>query len=267
MTQITITLKKKLKYRIDMSFISSIQDSKSIKQILSKKIYYGNKPVQVSTIFKITGSDKSKIVIKSAVNLMDNIGKELRDTEITVFGNVGFSFGSGMHSGVLVLHGNCLDYAASGMKNGKIFIYGNAGNNLGGKPNSCNEGVLDGFIYVKGNVGHNSIQRIRRGNIVIHGNIGDYACEEMISGTVIIMGNIGNSFAEGIKRGTIITKEKKLTKNYRLANNAEYNFMDFFITKISKILNKNIFSRNHIIARYQGHKDKSNISEVFLIKS
>ena len=69
-----------------------------------------------------------------------------------------------------------------------------------------------GFIYIKGNVGQNSIQRMRRGNVIINGNLGDYACEEMISGSVIVMGRVGNSFAEGIKRGTIITKEKKLVK-------------------------------------------------------
>ena len=267
MTQITITLKKKIKYRIDMSFISKIQDSKSVKHFLSKKIYYGNKPIEVAKLFNISGSDMSKIVIKSAVNLMDNIGKELQDTEMTVFGNVGFSFGSGMQSGTLNLHGNCLDYAASGMRSGKIFINGNTGDHLGGKPNAANEGILDGFIYVKGNVGQNSIQRMRRGNVVINGNLGDYACEEMISGTVVIMGNVGNSFAEGMKRGTIVTKEKKLIKDYKIANDAEYNFIDFFITKISKILNRNIFNRKHIVSRYHGHKDKDNISEVFLFKS
>ena len=45
-----------------------------------------------------------------------------------------------------------------------------------------NVGIVDGFLYVKGNVGNNSIERMRRGNVIIEGNIGDYACNDMLSG-------------------------------------------------------------------------------------
>ena len=173
-----------------MSFLSKIQDYKSIKEILATKISYGNKLIGVSSLFKITGSNMSKVVIKSADTSMDNIGKGLENIDMTVYGNVGFSFGGNMISGKLTLHGNCLDYAASGIRGGKLFIYGNTGDYLAGKPNSSNEGILDGFIYIKGNVGHNSIQRMRRGNVIISGNIGDYACAEMISGSVVVMGSI-----------------------------------------------------------------------------
>ena len=122
MTEITIKPKIKLKYRIDMSFLSKIQDYKSIKEILATKISYGNKLVGISSLFKITGSNMSKVVIKSADTSMDNIGKGLMNIDMTVYGNVGYSFGSNMISGKLTLHGNCLDYAASGIKGGKIFI-------------------------------------------------------------------------------------------------------------------------------------------------
>ena len=266
MTHITFKLKKKLQYRLDMSFLSDISDYKSLKEFLSRKIYYGNKLVSVPSLFNITGTDISKVVIKSSMNYMDNIGSGLKNIEMVVYGNAGYSFGSNMNSGKLVLYGNCMDHAASGMKGGEIFIYGNTGDYLGGKPNSSNEGILDGFIYIKGNVGQNSIQRMRRGNVIINGNLGDYACEEMISGSIIVMGRVGNSFAEGIKRGTIITKEKKITKDYRLASKAEYNFIDFFVNKISKILKLNLFSRKTIISRYHGHKNNDNLSEIFLFK-
>ena len=63
MTEITIKPKIKLKYRIDMSFLSKIQDYKSIKEILATKISYGNKLIDVSSLFKITGSNMSKVVI------------------------------------------------------------------------------------------------------------------------------------------------------------------------------------------------------------
>ena len=60
---------------------------------------------------------------------MDNIGVGLRNMEMIVYGNTGYSFGSNMQSGKLVLC-NCLDHAASGMKGGEIFIHGNTGDYL-----------------------------------------------------------------------------------------------------------------------------------------
>ena len=267
MMPVTIKLKKKLKYRLDMSFLSDISNYKSIKTLLSKKISYGNRMVCITSLFSITGNDTSSVIIKSSTDYMDNIGANLENIEMKVYGRTGYSFGSKMLSGKLTLYGNCSDYAASGMKGGEMFIYGNAGDFLGGKPNSSNEGILDGFIYVRGNVGQKSIQRMRRGNIIIKGDLGDYACEEMISGSIIVMGKIGNSFAKGIKRGTIITKEKKVTKDYRLSNNAEYNFISFFINKISKIVKSNLLGRKSFISRYHGHKDNNNLSEVFIFKS
>ena len=92
MKHVTIKLKKKLKYRLDMSFLSEIQDYKSIKSFLSKKIHYGNKLVNINSLFTITGSVTSKIVIRSAVNYMDNIGVGLNNIQIIVYGDVGFSF-------------------------------------------------------------------------------------------------------------------------------------------------------------------------------
>ena len=106
MTEISIKPKIKFKYRVDMSFLSKIQDFKSIKAFLATKISYGNKLVDISSLFKITGSNMSKVVIKSAVNSMDNIGKGLMDINMIVHGNAGFSFGSNMISGKLILHGN-----------------------------------------------------------------------------------------------------------------------------------------------------------------
>ena len=64
-----------------------------------------------------------------------------------------------------------------------------------------------------------------------------------------------------------IQKEKKLTKNYRIANNAEYNFINFFINSVNEQLDKNIFKNKTIVSRYHGHKNKENISEIFLLKS
>ena len=127
-----------------------------------------------------------------------------------------------------------------------------------------NEGILDGFIYVKGNVGNDSFQRVRRGNIIIDGNIGNDACREMISGSILIKGSIGNSFGIDIKRGSIFIKDRKLTRDYTQSNDAEYNFIKFYLTQLKSILKKKIFLEKKKLKRYYGNKDKNNLSEIFL---
>jgi glutamate synthase domain-containing protein 3 len=108
---------------------------------------------------------------------------------------------------------------------------------------------------------------MRRGNIVIEGNIGDHSCHQMISGSIIIKGKIGKNFCDEIKRGTIIVKDKKVIKDYLLANNAEVNFVKFYLLQISKWVGKNILPLNKNIIRYHGHKDENNLCEVFLVKN
>ena len=103
MKPVTIKLKKKLKYRLDMSFLSDISNYKSIKTLLSKKISYGNRMVGITSLFSITGSDISSVIIKSATDYMDNIGANLENIEMKVYGNTGYSFGSKMLSGKLAL--------------------------------------------------------------------------------------------------------------------------------------------------------------------
>ena len=264
MKPLTLKLKQKITYRIDMSFLSDAYKYKSIKHFMSKKIIYGNQEFKVSELFSVTGNQLNNIVIKSAIPLMDNIGYKQQSIRMNVYGNIGYSFGKQMVSGSLVLHGNALDYAASGMKGGKIFIYGNAGDHFGAKPNAGNEGILDGFIYVKGNVGNDSFQRVRRGNIIIDGNIGNDACREMISGSILIKGSIGNSFGIDIKRGSIFIKDRKLTRDYTQSNDAEYNFIKFYLTQLKSIIKKKIFLEKKKLKRYYGNKDKNNLSEIFL---
>ena len=92
---------------------------------MSKKISYGNRMVGITSLFSIIGNDTSSVIIKSATDYMDNIGANLENIEMKVYGRTGYSFGSKMLSGKLALYGNCSDYAASGMKGGEIFIYGN----------------------------------------------------------------------------------------------------------------------------------------------
>lgn len=266
MRPLILQSKHKLSYRLDMSFLSDCNKLKSLTELKNKKIIYGSKEIMLKELFNISGSNMQNIIIKKASSLMDNIGKNTEDLSIKVYGNVGYAFGAHMVNGELTLYGNTLDYTASGLKGGNIMIFGSVGKYFCGKPNTSNEGIKDGLVYVKGNVGDNSIQRMRRGVIVIEGNIGDYACDEMISGTVIIKGIAGKFFGKNIKRGTLFVKDKKLTKNYIKSNNAKYNFIDFYLKNLFEIIGRKIIKNNSLI-RFYGNKDINNMSEVFLIKN
>ena len=265
MKPITIKTKRKLTLRIDMSFLSNEIKHTNLNQLKRLNIFYGKKTFKVKDLFQVTGNDVSNIIIESATDVMDNIGYRMKKMNITVNGNAGYSFGQEMLSGYLKIHGNTLDYAGSGLKGGNILIFGNTGDNLGGKPVALNEGISDGLIYIKGNAGNNSIQRMRRGNVIIEGNVGDDCCYKMISGTVIVKGKVGNNFCEGIKRGTIFTKDSKFTQNYALANNVKINFIKFYLLQLKKYIGKNIFSQNIKLKRFYGQANKDDLSEVFLI--
>ncbi len=265
MKPITIKVKRKLTFRIDMSFLSDEIKHSNLNQLKQLSIFYGKKIYKVKDLFQVSGDDVRNIHIESATHVMDNIGYRMKKMKIVVNGNAGYSFGQEMLSGYLRINGNTLDYAGSGLKGGSILIYGNTGDNLGGKPVGLNEGVSDGLIYVKGNVGNNCVQRMRRGNIIIEGNVGNDCCYKMISGTVIIKGKVGNNFCEGIKRGTIFTKDKSFAQNYTLANDVKINFVKFYLLQLKKYIGKNIFSQNIKLKRFYGQANKEDLSEVFLI--
>ena len=79
-----------------------------------------------------------------------------------------------------------------------------------------------------------------------------------------IKGSIGNSFGIDIKRGSIFIKDRKLTRDYTQSNDAEYNFIKFYLTQLKSIIKKKIFLEKKKLKRYYGNKDKNNLSEIFL---
>ena len=92
MKPLTLKLKQKITYRIDMSFLSDAYKYKSIKHFMSKKIIYGNQEFKVSELFSVTGNQLNNIVIKSAIPLMDNIGYKQQGIRMNVYGNIGYSY-------------------------------------------------------------------------------------------------------------------------------------------------------------------------------
>ena len=264
MKPLTIKLKSQIQFRLDASFITT-NNIKTSSQFKNLKIIYGNKLHKITNLFKVSGDDVKNIVIKSSTNKIDNIGYKMKNMKITVFGHAGNSFGKEMLSGSLKIYGNTLDYTGAGIRGGNILVHGSAGKFLAGKPIGKNEGMLDGLIYIHGNVGDYSIERMRRGIIVINGDIGSYCCSNMVSGSIIIKGKIGNHFCDGIKRGTVVTTQKKTTFNYIPTNNSNLNFFNFYMKKLYGIIGKKIFPNKIKLQRFYGRQDSKSLSEIFLI--
>ncbi len=264
MNPVVITLKEKIKNRLDMRSLTSF-DIKNINNLKSLPIQYGKHQIKLSDIFTIKGKDLKNIIFKSSSNMIDNVGYKMKNMKLTIYGDIGYSLGKKMISGTLKLYGNTSDNACSGIVGGEVFIMGNAGNYFCSMPVGLNEGMKDGFIYVKGSIGNNSIERMRRGTIIINGNVGNKCVYQMISGTVVIKGKINKDFCKDGKRGTIITRDNKIKSSYNeVATNKD--FIYFFYKKIKDTYNINILSKNNSIKRFYGSKISPNKVEVFLIK-
>ena len=148
MKPLILKCKTKGKQRLDMSWLSNIKASKlsDIKNIL---ISYGSKQYKLSTLFDVSGDNFEDIVIKNSGAHLDNIGSNLKDKKITVNGNVGYGLARRMINGKIIVNGNAGKNACSGMRGGSVHILGNADDGLCSLPTGMNEGIVDGFIYVR----------------------------------------------------------------------------------------------------------------------
>ncbi len=261
----SLTFRSKIRdhQRLDMSWLSKI-NTDDISAIKKTMVCYGNKKYKLSELFVISGDDFNNIHLTNANDRMDNIGCNFENKTLTIKGNVGYGLARNMHSGEINLYGNAGDNACSGMSGGSVYIHGHAGAGLCCLPTGLNQGLIDGFIYVKKNVGANSIIRMRRGNVVIEGNIGSNSCLELISGSVTVLGKIGNNFCHNARRGTIFTKDKTVCKEFIQANNTDLTFFNFYKNRINKILSKNIIKCTKPI-RYFGTKSGHKLLELFIV--
>ena len=263
MSALTFKCKIKDKQRFDMSWLSKIS-TVSLSAIRKFEVCYGSKVHKLSELFTISGNNFNDIKIINSNSRMDNIGSNLENKRLTIHGDVGYGLAKNMSSGQIHLYGNAGKNACSGMSGGSVYINGNAGDGLCSLPTGLNQGLVDGFIYVKKNVGSNSIVRMRRGNIVIGGSIGSYSCLELISGSITILGKIGSGFCHNARRGTIITKDKSMSREFIRANNTDLTFFNFYKIKINQILNKNIINCSEPL-RYFGTKSDRKLIEIFII--
>ncbi|MFA6179916.1 MAG: formylmethanofuran dehydrogenase subunit C [Candidatus Methylopumilus sp.] len=209
MSALTFTLKAAPQQRIDLSPI--IPDSlagKNLGEISAIELQSGKQKLRVDSLFDISGSDASDIVINNSCNKLDFIGHGMKTGRITVHGSAGSYLGFQMRKGEITVHGDASDFAASGMAGGLLHIKGNVGDFLAAAIAGDRKGMKGGTVIVTGNAGERVGDQMRRGIILIEGNAGGYCASRMLAGTIGVLGTVGEYVGYSMRRGTLLLANK-----------------------------------------------------------
>lgn len=160
--------------------------------------------VELGQFFDLTDGDRQRLRLEGDLTVCDNVGGQLDEGEIEVFGSVGHYAGFAMTGGRLVIRGNAQQYACGGLRAGSVLIDGNVGDCLGAAASGSVTGMRGGTVVVTGSVGRGAAARMRRGTIVVHGDVADGLAMRMIAGTVICCGQVSGPYGCGMRRGTLM---------------------------------------------------------------
>ena len=95
MSYLNIKLKKKLKFRLDLSQLIPGKIGKKTKtEIKTLEISYGNEKRNISDFFSISGTLKNGIIFKGDLSKCDYIGNQMKNGEIIINGNAGNYLGN-----------------------------------------------------------------------------------------------------------------------------------------------------------------------------
>jgi formylmethanofuran dehydrogenase subunit C len=160
---------------------------------------------RVGDVFTVSGSaGGASVVISGGSALLDYVGAELDQGDITVEGPVGAYAGRGMKGGRITIAGDAGAYLASTAKGGLIHVKGAAGDFLGGTRPGDRFGLLGATVVVEGNVGERAGERMRRGLVVTRGTFGPAAGSRMVGGTLWTEAGFGPRPGPLLRRGTLI---------------------------------------------------------------
>ena len=267
MSYIFIKLKKKLRFRLNLSFLTPDKIiNKKISSIKSMKIFYGREKKKISDFFYISGKLNKGIIFKGDLSKCDYIGDQMKNGEIIINGSSGDYLGNKMSGGKIIVNGSTANYTACSLKNGEILINKNAGDFLGSSVQGEKIGMSGGIVVVKGSVGNKVGFKMRAGIIYVKNNAKDFVGCQMIAGTIIIDGKVGLNIGLLMKRGTIILKNHKLlipNFNYNGTNNYIFlKIIQFYLVKISKEF-ENIFP-NIYLKKYLGDINCKGVGEILI---
>lgn len=212
MNALTFNLKSPLQFSLNCQLLNPTHlADKSLSEIASILLNYGNSQCSVADIFEITGNDAQNICFKNSSDKLDYLGANMASGSIVIEGDAGAYLAYNLKKGEIHCQGNTLAYAACNMVSGLLTINGNTGDFLGGASAGLRKGMRGGTVIIKGNAGDRVGDQMRRGLILIEGNAGDYCASRMIAGTIGVLGSVGEYTCFNMKRGTLLlTKMPKL---------------------------------------------------------
>ena len=268
MSYLILKLKKKLKYRINLSLLTPNKIiNKKISAIKNLKVTYGKEKKDISNFFSISGNLRKGIVFKGDLNKCDFIGDQMINGKIIVKGNVGDYLGNKMNGGKIIVYGSSSNYTGSSLNNGEILITKNTRDFLGSSMQGEKTGMSGGIIIIKGNAGNRVGYKMRSGTIFVKKNAKDFIGCQMIAGTIIVKGKIGSNAGLLMKRGTIILEKQKLSESYLNYNGKNnYIFLKVIQSYLEKLNDefKDIFP-NTYIKKYLGDINCKGIGEILIL--
>lgn len=271
MTSLTFELISAPEFTMDVSpLIPQRLESLDLQAIKALKLDYGKQKIPVSTLFKVSGSDRNHITIKNSTNLVHSVGKDMNHGTIEVFGDAGRFLGQGIKNGHIIIHGNAGDYVGNRMTGGRIDIHGDAGDYVGASLPGDTFGMNNGFINIFGNAGDRVGDRMRRGMIIIHGKANDFCGSRMYAGTIIVLEKAGKNTGVGMRRGSLILSKKPVHINaaFRSCGNLKMQFLRLLFTQLAESGEEFSFFRNYGAEahRFSGDRSRNGKGEILILQ-
>ncbi len=272
MTELTLTLKIKPKFTLDMSPLIPDQlqgmNQASIKKL---NLVYGKETVAVGDLFKVEGRNAEDIIIAKGCEFLVCVGKNMSTGTITVKGDTGDLLGQSMRGGKIIVRGNAGSWPGSAMTGGRIDIHGNAGDYVGAGIPGDPFGMNKGLINILGNAGDRIGDRMRRGIIIVHGKAGNYCGSRMHAGTIIVLDKIGQYPGNAMRRGTIILAKKPahVAATFKSCGNLKMQFLRLFFTQLADMGKDFAFFKEYgpVAHRFSGDLARNGKGEILILQT
>ncbi len=210
MSKIILTPKEQPQVPLEVdTILPDTLAGKTIDEIKSMNILYGNTEVELQEFFDVegeSGEDPSELQIEFNGDVYNTkrIGQGMTTGEIVVKGNASMYVGAKMKGGKITVEGDVAGWAGQNMQGGEIVVMGNAGDYLGSAYRGDWRGMSGGKITVHGNAGREIAEYMLGGKIHIIGNVKMLPGIHMNGGILIIDGNVISRTGGEMKGGTII---------------------------------------------------------------
>ena len=208
MTALTLTLREKLRHRIDMAAVwPKLSSVSGPEDVAGLKLAHGNRRVTLGELFDVTGQDPGDLIIRNSCSLLDAVGVGMEAGKLSIYGDTGDYLGRDMHGGSIDVYGDSGHWTASGLRSGLIRVNGSCGDFAGAALPGDHQGMRGGTLLVTGNAGDRSGDRMRGGRILIEGDTGDYCGARMVAGTIAVLGKVGIAPGYAMRRGTLLFEQ------------------------------------------------------------